>query len=553
MLLADLAFSQSTDSTLKFEAAEIHPTPAPAPGTNNQNMRGGLYRSGRYEVRSATMLDLVRTAYNVDANNVAGGPAWMDKVRFDIIAKAPGDSTPEKLRVMLRNLLAERFGLVVHNDASPRAAYAIRQGKKVLMKQSAGSDLPGCKPMPPPTPPGALTTYMCHNVSMPELPDQLRNMVLVTKALNGAPVVDQTQLKGGWDFDIKYSLNTVPPQAQSDAPPEVVNIFAAFEKQLGLKLELTKVPVPVIAVDSVSEKPTPNLNDDPPGVTAKMSTPPPLEFEVAEIRPSDPNPPQDPSGDCFYCPGGRLHISRFTMGDLIATAWNLNGNYDSRVIGLPKSLEKANWDIIARVSTMIPVNTSGNGTGTGPPAQQVDFDSVRIMLQALLKDRFKLALHEETRQLNGYAVVSVKPKLKRADPDNRPGCKEGPGPEGLGPDWKDPRTTNPQARRLLTCLSMTVAEFVAELPNRAGDYFAQYPGRVVDATRLEGRYDFTVNFSPLGIAMGGGANGASGEAAGYPISLPEAIEKQLGLRLEPRKNPATVLVVDYVAEKPAEN
>ena len=352
MLIAGLAFSQSTDSTLKFEAAEIHPTPAAAPGTNNQNMRGGLYRSGRYEVRSATMLDLVRTAYNVDANNVAGGPAWMDKVRFDIIAKAPGDSTPEKLRVMLRNLLGERFGLVVHSDAKPRAAYAIRQGKKVLMKQSAGSDMPGCKLMPPPTTPGALTTYTCHNVSMAELPDQLRNMVLATKAFNGIPVVDQTELKGGWDFDIKYSLNTGPPQAQSDAPPEVVTVFAAFEKQLGLKLELTKVPVPVIAVDSVNEKPTPNLNDDPPGVTAKMPAPPPLEFEVAEIRPSDPNPPS--GDDCFFCPGGRLHISRFTMSDLIATAWNLNGNYDSRVIGLPKSLEKANWDIIARVSNHDP-------------------------------------------------------------------------------------------------------------------------------------------------------------------------------------------------------
>ena len=65
-------------------------------------MRGGLYRSGRYEVRSATMLDLVRTAYNVDANNVAA-VRLMDKIRFDIIAKAPGDSTPEKSRVMLRN------------------------------------------------------------------------------------------------------------------------------------------------------------------------------------------------------------------------------------------------------------------------------------------------------------------------------------------------------------------------------------------------------------------------------------------------------------------
>ena len=142
----------------------------------------------------------------------------------------------------------------MHNDAKPRAAYAIRQGKKVLMKPSAGSrqygrlrDMPGCKLVPPPTTPGALTTYTCHNVSMAELPDQLRNMALATKAFNGTPVVDQTELKGGWDFDIKYSLNTGPPQARSrtgeepDAPPEVVTIFTAFEKQLGLKLELTKV------------------------------------------------------------------------------------------------------------------------------------------------------------------------------------------------------------------------------------------------------------------------------------------------------------------------
>ena len=538
MLITGLAFGQSTDSTLQFEAAEIHPAPAAAPGTNSQTMRGGLYRSGRYEVRSATMLDLIRTAYNVEAGRVTGGPAWLDKDRFDIIAKAPGDSTPEKLRTMLRNLLAGRFRLVVHNSTKPLTAYAITQGKRVLMRQSAGSDTPGCKPLPPPEPgQEALMTYQCRNISMAEMPDQLRNMVLVTKTLSGVPVVDQTELKGGWDFDIKYSLNTGPPQAGTDASPELVTVFAALERQLGLKLTLTKIPLPVLAVDSVNEKPA----DNPPGITANMPASPPLEFEVAEIRPSDPNPPENsPGGDCVFCPGGRLHISRFTMSDLIATAWNLNGNYDSRVIGLPKSLAKVNWDVIAKVPTMIPVNTPTYGQA---PPQPVDFDSVRIMLQGLLKERFKLALHKEARQLNGYAVVAVKPKLKPADPDNHPGCKEGPGPDG-----KDPRTTNPQARRLLTCLNMTVAEFVAELPNRAGDYFNQYPGRVVDATRLDGKYDFTVNFSPLGMAMGG-------EAAdrGYPISLQDAIEKQLGLRLEPRKNPAVVLVVDHVEQKPADN
>lgn len=520
VLMAGVAFGQSGDGSLRFEAAEIQTSPAAVAGTNSQKMRGGLYRSGRYEVHSATMLDLVRTAYNVDADKVTGGPGWMDRDRFDILAKAPGDSfsppssTPEKMRAMLRNLLVERFGLVVHDDTKPRAAYAIRQGKKVLMKRSTGSGASGCKPVEP-------MTYTCHNVSMPELPDQLRNMSFATKALNGIPVVDQTELQGGWDFDIGYSQN-----------------FAAFEKQLGLRLDLTKIPMAVIAVDSVNEKPAGN----PPA--AAMVAAPPLEFEVADIRRSDPDPPPGAGGDCFYCPGGRLHISRFTMSDLIATAWNLNGSYDSRVVGLPKSLEKVYWDVIAKVSEMIPVSPA-NLTSTGQPAaQQVDFDSVRIMLRALLRDRFKLALHEETRQLNGYALVAVKPKLTPADPDGGVGCKEGPGPDG-----KDPRLTNPQARRLLTCLNMTVAEFADEVPNRAGDYFAQYPGRIVDATGLEGKYDFTVNFSPLAMAtVAGGASDS-----GYGITLPDAIEKQLGLRLEPRKNPGLVLVVDHVEDKPTQD
>ena len=104
----------------------------------------------------------------------------------------------------------------MHNDNKPLAVYAITQGKKVLMKQSAGSDTPGCKPIPPLEQPQGgpatemLMTYKCHNISMAEIPDQLGNMILVIKALNRIPVVDQTELKGGWDFDIKYSLNTGP-------------------------------------------------------------------------------------------------------------------------------------------------------------------------------------------------------------------------------------------------------------------------------------------------------------------------------------------------------
>ena len=511
-LIAGIAFGQPDDSNLKFVAADIHSTPAVAPGSsNNQGMRGGFYRGGRYEVRTATMVDLVRTAYNVEADKVTGGPAWMDKDQFDVIAKAPADSTPEKLQAMLRNLLAERFSLVVHNDTKPLPAYAITQGKKVLLKPAGGSDETGCKMVPPPEPapggpmmgivmngvavrmsPGSLMTYTCHNMTMAALPDQLRGMFFVPGYLNGNRVVDETELKGAFDFDIKYSANFRMP-VQAEGAPETVTIFTAFEKELGLKLELTKIPMPVIAVDSANEKPTDNL----PGVSAKMPAPP-TEFEVADIKPSDPNPPQGPfGGGCFFCPGGRVNMIRYTIGDLISTAWNLNGpGSNSRIIGIPKTMERANWDIIAKASTMSPLNAPAaiNGQAVQP---QVDFASMQVMLQALLKDRFKLALHEETRPLAGYALVAVKPKLKPADPTDRPGCKEGPGPDG-----KDPRTTNSAAGRLVTCLNMTMAEFAAEIPNRAGGYFGQFPGGVVDATKIEGKYDITLNFSNIGVIRG---------------------------------------------------
>jgi uncharacterized protein (TIGR03435 family) len=88
----------------------------------------------------------------------------------------------------------------------------------------------------------------------------------------------------------------------------------------------------------------------------------------------------------------------------------------------------------------------------------------------------------------------------------------------------------------------------------------ELPGGVVDATKLEGNYDITLSFSGAGVLGGGGGRSGGGGAAtgeasdpGGAITLQEAIEKQLGLRLEPQKNPAMVLVVDHVEEKPTEN
>src|ERR1700704_1376925 len=86
-LLSSAAFAQSAEAP-RFDAADIHirahsNNPAPF-------MSGGVLRAGRYDLRNATMLELIATAYAVpDNDTILGGPNWLERDRFDIAAKAP--------------------------------------------------------------------------------------------------------------------------------------------------------------------------------------------------------------------------------------------------------------------------------------------------------------------------------------------------------------------------------------------------------------------------------------------------------------------------------
>ncbi len=66
----------------------------------------------------------------------------------------------------------------------------------------------------------------------------------------GAPLVDHTNLPGAWDFTIKFS-----PRNQLTTP-DAITLFDAAEKQLGLKIEAAKLPLPVLVIDKINEKPT---------------------------------------------------------------------------------------------------------------------------------------------------------------------------------------------------------------------------------------------------------------------------------------------------------
>ena len=536
VLLSGAAFGQSPDAKPMpaFDAADIHPS---AHTTNpDQFMSGGVLRGGRYDLRRASMVDLIRTAWNVDGDTVLGGPNWLETDRFDVTAKAPPNTPPEQLRLMLQTLLEDRFKLEIHKDSKPLPGFALTLGKgKPKLKESDGSTAAGCQPEPQKPEPGVppYVVVSCHGQSMDDL---ARNTRLMASAYVTSPVVNATGLAGTWDFEIKWSARAQLAQAGADG----ISIFDAIDKQLGLKLVSQKVPTPVIVVDKVNEVPTPNS----PDVSSLLPPPPPPEFEVAVIKPSAPD--TRPMGRIE--PGGRIDMQSITLKILIAVAWNIDFTANDLIVGAPKFLDSAHFDVTAKAYA---------GTGTGPSIiPQVDIDDVRLMLRNLLMDRFKLATHMEDRPVNAYSLVAVKPKLAKADPANRTGWKEGPPPTG-----KDPRESNPAISRVVNFQNTTMAQFADTLQKIGPGYFHS---PVLDETGLEGAYDFTLFFSApnqlqAGPGRGGPPNqppGASVPSASDPsgaVSIFDAVSRELGLKLEEKKRPVPVLVIDHVEEKPTDN
>jgi uncharacterized protein (TIGR03435 family) len=165
--------------------------------------------------------------------------------------------------------------------------------------------------------------------------------------------------------------------------------------------------------------------------------------------------------------------------------------------------------------------------------------------------------HIEDRTIDAFTLVAANPHMKKADPINRTGCKEGPGPDG-----KDPRLANPILGRLLYCQNMTMAQLADQLPSLAGGYIFT---PVLDSTGLKDAYDFTLSFSTAGQLRGPAPPSPTAEASANPsnpstaadpngsLSLTDAMAKQLGVKLVKEKRPSPVLVIAHIEEKPTDN
>jgi uncharacterized protein (TIGR03435 family) len=525
LALSGGAYAQSTAAGPKFDAAEVHLRVISA--TGSQGPSGGVLRGGRYDLRNATMVDMIAMAYGINnPEMIVGGPNWLERDRFDIAAKAPDGTSPENVKLMLQQLLGDRFKLVVHKDTKPVPGYALTIGKGPHKMKEASGPGAGCGPTPnQPQGPVPMLTGTCKGVAMETFAQLLRGLggPYIT-----SPVTDKTGLKGYWDFDIHFTPRVALALAGNDA----ITVFDAVEQQLGLKLEQQNVAASVVVVDSANQTPSAN----PSGVAASIPSPPPMEFDVAELKLSAP----DVQPNLRLMPGGRIEGSGITMRQLMQVAWNIN--LDEQIANAPKWFDETKFTLLAKTSTAV----SGSGQN-----MNADTDDLRAMVRALVTERFKLKSHYEDRPVTAYTLLADKPKMAKADPSNRTTVREGPAP-----DTKDQRTAI--LGRMLTFKNITMAQFADDLQRFANGYI-RVP--VDDKTGLDGAYDFTLAFTPIGMLNAGRGRG---DAPGGPvsadaadptgaISLFDAVKQQLGLKLEMRKRPMPVLVIDSIQDKPTDN
>jgi uncharacterized protein (TIGR03435 family) len=256
-------------------------------------------------------------------------------------------------------------------------------------------------------------------------------------------------------------------------------------------------------------------------------------FEVASIKPAAPMQDGRIMIGAHGGPGtddpGQMTFNNISIGDLVQSAYDVKGY---QVTG-PDWLQTARFDVNAKV-----------------PAGTTKEDS-RIMLQHLLADRFKLVLHRSSKEASIYALVVAKggPKLKASTlPEVAPG---GP-PRGMK------MMVAPNAKMRIVAEGATISKLIDALG-------LQVDRPIVDMTGLTGKYDITLEFAPdqatlqaKMAAMGVPPPPPGGVSPTMPddgpmASLFTALPEQLGLRLEARKGPVELLVIDSVEKTPTDN
>ncbi len=230
-------------------------------------------------------------------------------------------------------------------------------------------------------------------------------------------------------------------------------------------------------------------------------------FEVASVRVSETGA----QAGNELSPGGRIAMSAVTMKQLVLFAWGLD---PEMLLGTASWMESDHFDLAAKA----PAGTK--------------LETMRVMMRALLAERFKLAVHNEERTVPVYALVPGKhePKLKAA----------------AGSEASECRMKVVEGVRTYVCTNMTMAGLADRLRDVAPAYL-DHP--VVDLTGLKGSFNFSLAWTGRGTLRSMDAQAGAVEG----LTVFEAVDRQLGLELVARKRAMPVIAIDHVERTPTEN
>ncbi len=233
---------------------------------------GGPAPAGRFTATYATLSQLVENAYGLRDAQVIGGPSWIRSDRFDVAATMTGNPTSEQQRIMLENLLADRFSLSVHHetrDLTELTLVAARRDKKLgprLQPASAKDAECSVRGEPAAVLPNGPLVPNCGmllglqgsvGVWVRGLSMDRFARILESSLPDRPIVINRTGLDGAFNLGLEWTDERMPRPdgTPSSSPADVPSIFTAIQEQLGLKLISTKGPVDVVVIDHV-ERPT---------------------------------------------------------------------------------------------------------------------------------------------------------------------------------------------------------------------------------------------------------------------------------------------------------
>jgi uncharacterized protein (TIGR03435 family) len=246
-----------------FEAASVKPN------TSGPGLVRVMTPPGRFSVVNAPLRMVLRNAYALPDYRMSGGPGWLDTDRWDIEATAGGAATFDEIRAMTRTLLEDRFKLKAHTETRELPIYVLsmvrRDGRLGDQIKASGAEClpitapPGAPPPPPPPPGPAPTRAQCGSLlgmgAIGGRKLRIQRLAEVLEPYVGRHIVDQTNLPGEFDLDLRWLPDQPPgrggpPLLSDDNAP---SLFTALQEQLGLKLESQRGPVEMLVIDEVSK------------------------------------------------------------------------------------------------------------------------------------------------------------------------------------------------------------------------------------------------------------------------------------------------------------